>query len=81
MADDDHPSPPPSSPTPTVSTASVTLTDRTELLARARAFLSSAQVANENVSAKRRFLTDKGLADAEIDRLLAEVVRETSALW
>ncbi|KAI0720309.1 hypothetical protein C8T65DRAFT_634096 [Cerioporus squamosus] len=48
-------------------------TDRTELLQRARAFLTSPQVRHEDVSAKRRFLVEKGLTDAEIEELLFEV--------
>lgn len=50
-------------------------TDRAELLQRARAFLTSPQVGHEDVSAKRRFLAEKGLTDTEIDSLLYEVVR------
>ncbi|TFK88928.1 hypothetical protein K466DRAFT_546215 [Polyporus arcularius HHB13444] len=48
-------------------------TDRTELLQRARAFLTSPQVRHEDASAKRRFLVEKGLTDAEIEGLLYEV--------
>lgn len=46
--------------------------DRSELLQRARAFLSSPQLAHEDLSAKRKFLADKGLDSAEIDGLLRE---------
>ncbi|KAL6305817.1 hypothetical protein BKA93DRAFT_895834 [Sparassis latifolia] len=47
--------------------------DRTELLEKARAFLSSPQVVHEDTAAKRRFLAEKGLSDAEVDGLLREV--------
>lgn len=49
--------------------------DRTELLQTARAFLNSPQVRHEDNVAKRNFLAQKGLNDAEIDILLREVVR------
>ncbi|RPD80921.1 hypothetical protein L226DRAFT_432864, partial [Lentinus tigrinus ALCF2SS1-7] len=48
-------------------------TDRTELIQRARAFLTSPQVRHEDATAKRRFLAEKGLTDAEIEGLLYEV--------
>lgn len=48
--------------------------DRTELLHRARAFLTSPQVQNEDVAAKRRFLVEKGLNDVEVEGLLRELV-------
>ncbi|KAM5535508.1 hypothetical protein V8D89_010845 [Ganoderma adspersum] len=47
--------------------------DRTELLQRARVFLTSPQVRHEDMTAKRRFLADKGLSDVEVDGLLREV--------
>ena len=53
-------------------------TDRTELIQRARAFLTSPQVRHEDAVAKRRFLAEKGLTDAEIEGLLLEVVRDAS---
>ncbi|KAJ3551653.1 hypothetical protein NM688_g4582 [Phlebia brevispora] len=46
--------------------------DRTELLNRARAFLSSPQVMHEDLMAKRRFLAEKGLDNTEIEALLQE---------
>lgn len=49
--------------------------DRTELIEKARSFLASPQIRHEGVSAKRRFLADKGLSDVEIDGLLHELVR------
>ena len=49
--------------------------DRSELVQRARAFLTSPQVQHEDVVAKRRFLIDKGLNDAEVEALLRDVVR------
>lgn len=47
--------------------------NRTELVERARGFLSSPQIRYEGVAAKRHFLADKGLSDAEI----ADLIRET----
>jgi hypothetical protein len=52
--------------------------DRSELLGRARSFLASPQVAHQDVSIKRKFLTEKGLRDAEIDALLRDAVSHLS---
>ena len=49
--------------------------DRSELLQRARSFLTSPQVLHEDLAAKRRFLLEKGLDDAEVESLLREMVR------
>ena len=49
--------------------------DRSELLQRARAFLNSPQVRHEDITAKRQFLVEKGLREAEIETLLHELVR------
>ncbi|KAH9927260.1 uncharacterized protein B0H18DRAFT_1003752 [Fomitopsis serialis] len=46
--------------------------DRTDLLDKARAFLSSPQVRHDDYTAKRRFLAEKGLDNAEISILLQE---------
>lgn len=48
--------------------------DRSELLSRARGFLTSPQIYAQDLHAKRRFLTEKGLRDTEIDILLRELV-------
>lgn len=56
-----------SSPTP--------IPNRSELLDRARHFLSSPQVIHQDHESKRRFLAEKGLADGEIQLLLREMVR------
>jgi len=48
--------------------------DRSELLARARLFLTSPQVRNQDAFAKRTFLIEKGLNDAEIENLLRTLV-------
>ncbi|KAI1796199.1 hypothetical protein LXA43DRAFT_1090283 [Ganoderma leucocontextum] len=64
---------PPDLPPTQAQNLSSTATDRTELLQRARAFLTSPQVTHEDITAKRRFLTDKGLTDVEIDGLLRQV--------
>ena len=49
--------------------------DRALLVARARQFLLSPQVQHEDLTAKRRFLLEKGLNDAEVEALLRDVVR------
>ncbi|KAI9467163.1 hypothetical protein BJY52DRAFT_1111800 [Lactarius psammicola] len=49
------------------------VSDRSELLDRARHFLSSPQVIHQDHESKRRFLTDKGLTDGEIQLLLREI--------
>ncbi|KAL0949284.1 hypothetical protein HGRIS_009361 [Hohenbuehelia grisea] len=46
---------------------------RDELLSRAWTFLLSPQIRYQDVPAKRRFLAEKGLTDAEIDGLLREL--------
>lgn len=51
--------------------------ERQELIDKARAFLVSPQVRNEDIPAKRRFLAEKGLTDVEIDRLIQELVSLT----
>ena len=70
---------PPELPPLQTETASPAPTERAELLQRARAFLTSPQVQHEDVAAKRRFLADKGLTDAEIESLLYEVVRRIAS--
>jgi hypothetical protein len=62
-----------SSPTPTPAS------NRAELLDRARHFLSSPQVIHQDYESKRRFLTEKGLEDGEIQLLLSEMVRPVHA--
>ena len=49
--------------------------DRTELLTRARAFLTSPQVRLQDSDAKKAFLAEKGLTPNEVDQLLRELVR------
>ena len=48
--------------------------DRSDLLAKARSFLASPQVRNEDVKAKRAFLVEKGLNETEIGELLRTIV-------
>jgi Pex14 N-terminal domain len=48
--------------------------DRSDLLAKARSFLASPQVRSQDINAKRAFLVEKGLNDAEIAELLRTVV-------
>ena len=57
------------------STSRTTMSDRSELLDRARHFLSSPQVVHQDLESKRHFLKEKGLADGDIQLLLREVVR------
>ena len=54
--------------------------NRSELLDRARHFLSSPQVIHQDYESKRRFLTEKGLSDEEVQLLLREMVREPVSL-
>lgn len=51
------------------------VSDRAELLARARTFISSPQVRLQDSDAKWTFLAEKGLTPSEIDQLLRESVR------
>ncbi|THH07746.1 hypothetical protein EW146_g9218 [Bondarzewia mesenterica] len=53
------------------------VSERTELLERARVFLTSPQVRHEDLFAKRRFLREKGLSEVEIDGLLQELPLQT----
>jgi Pex14 N-terminal domain len=49
--------------------------DRTELFDRARTFLNSPQILDQDAIAKRKFLSEKGLTESEIEHLLREPVR------
>ncbi|KAF8272140.1 hypothetical protein EI94DRAFT_1865558 [Lactarius quietus] len=49
------------------------VSNRSELLDRARHFLNSPQVTHQDHESKRRFLTEKGLTDGEIQLLLHEM--------
>ncbi|KAI0796969.1 hypothetical protein C8Q75DRAFT_742879 [Abortiporus biennis] len=80
--DKSTPPPPPSEPQQTPSTiAEVPPSppvgspeiDRIELISRARTFLHSPQVRNEDVAAKRRFLAEKGLTVPEVEGLIREL--------
>ncbi|KAF8640033.1 hypothetical protein AX17_001275 [Amanita inopinata Kibby_2008] len=46
--------------------------ERSKLLAHGRTFLASPQVLHQDMAAKRRFLTEKGLLEYEIDALIRE---------
>ncbi|KAF9076978.1 hypothetical protein BDP27DRAFT_1379862 [Rhodocollybia butyracea] len=46
---------------------------RSELISRARIFLNSPQIQNQDLFAKRRFLLEKGLNESEIELLLREL--------
>jgi hypothetical protein len=73
---------------PVESPSSITITpippasaqDRTELLARARIFLNSLQILDQDVAAKRKFLSEKGLNEQEVEGLLREPVRASWVL-
>ncbi|KAK7695369.1 hypothetical protein QCA50_000004 [Cerrena zonata] len=69
----------PTNSTPTAlsnspSSTSIAVPNRSDLIQKARAFLQSPQVRNEDYAAKRIFLSEKGLNDIEIDSLLQETV-------
>ncbi|KAI0375830.1 hypothetical protein BV20DRAFT_959889 [Pilatotrama ljubarskyi] len=65
--------PPPQAEASSQAQAAPAPEDRTQLLQRARAFLTSPQVRHEDLVAKRRFLEEKGLTEREIEGLLHEV--------
>ncbi len=71
--------PPPNFSSEHASSWSHPTPDRSELLDRARHFLSSPQVIDQDYESKRRFLAEKGLADGEVQLLLREVVCFVSA--
>ena len=48
------------------------MSDRDEIVARARAFLNSPQIRYQDDEAKHKFLAEKGLSDVEIQTLLNE---------
>lgn len=48
--------------------------ERAELVSRARAFLTSPQIKSQDILARRKFLSEKGLNDFEINGLLSELV-------
>lgn len=54
---------------------SSTAQDREEFLSRARNFLASPQVIEQDAGEKRRFLVEKGLNESEIDSLMRELAR------
>ncbi|PFH51399.1 hypothetical protein AMATHDRAFT_3060 [Amanita thiersii Skay4041] len=54
--------------------------DRTDLLSRARTFLKSPQVTDQDAASKRKFLIEKGLHENEIDTLLQEAPHTTPAI-
>lgn len=73
-----------SSPPATTESAVVSVTpaeSREELIARARSFLTSPQIQHEDIFAKRRFLSDKGLNDTEINGLLQELVSSLTCIY
>lgn len=48
--------------------------NRSELLSRARTFLSTPHIRSQDNAAKHAFLVEKGLTQDEIDPLLREIV-------
>ncbi len=50
--------------------------NRAEIIARARTFLTSPQIQNQDLFSKRKFLLEKGLHEPEIELLLRELVRQ-----
>ena len=54
--------------------------NRQGLITKARAFLASPQVRNEDIPSKRRFLAEKGLTSTEIDQLIQELVSDNCVL-
>lgn len=63
-----------------VASSSTYSDDRSTLLERARAFLTSPQLRYEEPAEKRRFLAEKGLNAVEIEGLMRELVRRQK-LW
>lgn len=75
------PSPEPTLPSESsVASSSTYGDDRSTLLERARAFLTSPQLHYEEPAEKRRFLAEKGLNAVEIEGLMRELVRRLK-LW
>lgn len=58
---------------PSTAISASTLFDRTELLSRARTFLSAPEIRSQDSDAKAAFLSEKGLTRSEIDHLLREL--------
>jgi hypothetical protein len=71
---------PPSMTITPIPPASESAQDRTELLVRARTFLDSLQILDQDVAAKRKFLSEKGLNEQEVEGLLREPVRASWVL-
>ena len=63
------------------ASATIKPEDRSDLLAKARSFLASPQVRNQDVNAKRAFLAEKGLNDTEIVELLRTIVCDYMHLY
>jgi hypothetical protein len=62
--------------------ASDPTTDRSELLSRARTFLTSPHIQDQDLFAKRQFLVEKGLNESEVEGLLRELVCiQCTHLW
>lgn len=48
--------------------------DRASLVEKGRAFLTSGNVRNEDIAAKKRLLAEKGLNEGEVDMLVQQLV-------
>ncbi|KAL1723438.1 hypothetical protein EV715DRAFT_286306 [Schizophyllum commune] len=67
--------PPPEAAQTIPQAASSVAEDRTTLLERARHFLASPQIQQQDDAGKRRFLSDKGLKAEEVDAVLRETLQ------
>ncbi|KAG5654625.1 hypothetical protein H0H81_011600 [Sphagnurus paluster] len=72
VSDTQSPTTEPSQPIPTTVSVAIP-SDRSELISRAKTFLQSPQIQNQDIPSKRSFLVEKSLSDSEIDGLLREL--------
>ena len=85
---EDNSRPEPSEPNPSVDAQSLpaattvpTEEGHSQLLEKARAFLASPQVRHDDPEVSRKFLSEKGLNDEEINSLMKELVRPTPCVY
>jgi len=64
----------PEQPAPQAAVSDQQPINRSELLSRARTFLSTPHIRSQDNAAKHAFLVEKGLTQDEIDLLLREIV-------
>jgi hypothetical protein len=72
-----QPEPETSKPDPTPQPSA----NRSELIARARTFLSTPHIRSQDDTSKHAFLVDKGLTQDEIHSLLREIVSVQDGLY